>query len=171
MAVTATLSASWTLVQSAEDAWSGAEFQKVISKVQSLTDGTTANKADLLYVGNRTVASATNDDIDLAGSLSDFFGATITFAEIVAVLVINQAADGTANTTDLTIGNVTNGFEGFLSSSGTVGPIGPGGVFFISTPDAGGLGTVTASTADLLRVANSSGASATYQICVLGRSA
>ena len=37
--------------------------------------------------------------------------------------------------------------------------------------DAAGIGAVTAGTGDILRIANSSGASATYQIGIVGRSA
>lgn len=171
MALSATLRASVDFTQTGPNDYTD-RLKSVISKTLALTDGTTANKADLLFVDQRTVATASNDDIDLAGSLSDAFGSTITFAEIVAILVINAPIDGTANTTDLTIGAATNPFVGFLGgTTPTVGPIKPGGVFFIFAGDAAGIGTVTASTADILRIANSSGASATYQICILGRSA
>lgn len=139
-----------------------------ISLVQQFTDGTTANKVDLIYAGERTVASSTNDDIDVAGSLTDQFGNTITMAEIVGIIVINKQKDGTANTTDLTIGGGSNTLPGFSSAVGTIGP---GGMFIIMTPDAGGQETVTAGTGDILRIANGSGASNTYQITILGRSA
>jgi hypothetical protein len=104
--------------------------------------------------------------------VSDVFGTTITAAELVGLLVINKQIDGTANTTDLTIGAGSNPFLGFLGgTTPTIGPIKPGGVLCIAAPDAAGIGTVTASTADILRIANSSGAAATYQIAILARSA
>lgn len=170
MALTATLRASVDITQTGPNDYAD-KLTATVAKTLSLTNGTTANKADLIFVDQRTVNSASNDDIDLAGSLSDAFGSTITFAEIVAILVINGPISGSANTTDLTIGNATNAFEGFLSSSATVGPIKPGGVFFLFAGDAAGLGSVTGGSTDELRIANSSGASATYQICIIGRSA
>jgi hypothetical protein len=147
--------------------WSGE-----MSLVQAFTDGTTAGKFDLLYVAERTVASATNDDIDLAGVLSDIFGSTITAAELVGLIVINKHKDGTANTTNLTIGGGTNPVVGFLGgTTPTVGPIPPGGIFTLMSPAATGIGAVAAGSADVLRIANSSGASNTYQIAALARSA
>lgn len=147
-------------------------WNSTLTHALAFTDGTTANKIDLLYMAERTVASATNDDIDLAGVLTDPLGNTLTNAELVSVVVINQARDGTANTTNLTIGGGTNAFEGFVGATGdTIGPVRPGGMFVICNPDASGLGTVTAGTADILRVANSSGASNTYQVAIFGRSA
>lgn len=151
-------------VQGNQPGWNG-----VLSLVQSFTDGTTANKADLVYLSERTVTTGANDDIDVAGALSDALGNTITAAEIVAVIVVNAQRDGTANTTDLTIGG--DGSTGVVGFTSAVATIGPGGVFMVMTPDAGGQAAVTASTADILRITNASGASNTYQIAILARSA
>lgn len=171
MTLTATITAKISASLAGDNAYAD-KFTPTIEKIQKLIDGTTANKADLIYADERTIASSSNDDVDLAGSLSDAFGTTITAAEIVAVLIINGPISGTANTTDLTIGGGSNPFLGFLGgTTPTIGPIKPGGVFMISAGDAAGVGTVTAGTADILRVANSSGASATYQIAIIARSA
>ncbi|MDZ7906373.1 MAG: hypothetical protein U5N55_11785 [Cypionkella sp.] len=62
--------------------------------------------ADVLFKDTRTIAASGNDDLDLAGVLSDAFGATITAAEIIAVYVRAESA----NTNDVVIGNVSNGF-------------------------------------------------------------
>lgn len=169
----AKLKVEWIVQETgANDFGDGGVFAPTIRKILEFTDGTTANAADIVFFDQRTVATASNDDLDLAGALSDAFGGTITMAEVVAVLVINGPITGSANTTDLTIGAGTNPFLGFLGgTTPTVGPIGPGGVFYIACPDAGGLGAVTGGSADVLRIANSSGASATYQIAILGRSA
>ena len=170
MTLQATLSVSLKATQTGGNAFAD-RFKPLMEKVQKLTDGTTANKADLLYVDERTVATASNDDIDLAGSLTDAFGVTITAAEIVAVVIINAPVSGTANTTDLTLGAGSNPFIGFLGAAHTVGPIKPGGFFMIGAGDAAGVGAVTAGTGDILRIANSAGASASYQIAIVGRSA
>lgn len=148
------------------------QLKSTIEKVLNLVDGTDANKTDEAYIAERTVASATNDDIDLAGSLENVFGETITFAEIVGIIVINQQKDGTANTTALTIGAGSNPFVGFLGgTTPTIGPIQPGGAFMLFSGHASGIGTVTATSADILRIANASGASNTYQIAIIGRTA
>jgi hypothetical protein len=47
----------------------------------------------------------------------------------------------------------------------------PGGVFLNFSRDASGLGAVAGGASDVLRIANGSGASATYRIAVLARSA
>lgn len=172
MALTTDILARFSATQTGANDFSTDRFTPTMEAILRTTDGTTANKADILFMDQRTVASATNDDIDLAGVLTNAFGATITAAEVVALFVINAPQTGAANTTNLTIGNEgTNAFEGFLSADGTIGPIRPGGFVMVGAGDAAGLGTVTAGTGDLLRIANSSGASATYQIAILARTA
>lgn len=143
--------------------WNGA-----LDLLQSFSDGTTADKVDRAYIAERTVASATNDDIDVAGALTDALGTTITAAELVGLIIMNKRASGVANTTSLTIGGSTSGVPGFTAAGHVVKP---GGVFVLMNPDATGIAAVTASTGDIIRVTNGSGASNTYQIALLMRSA
>lgn len=173
MALTADILLRLTASQTGGNDFGGPNFNPKMEKALALTDGTTANKADIAFFDERTVATGADDDIDLAGVLSDAFGSTITMAEVVAIFIINAPKSGApANTTDLTIGGSSAPFLGFLSgTTPTVGPIKPGGFFMIGAGDAAGIGTVTATTADILRVTNSSGASATYQIGIIARSA
>ena len=167
---TATLKASVAIGESGSNAFSSGPFWNgSLSYSQVLSDGTTANKADLSYMAEITVATAANSDLDLAGVLTDALGNTVTAAEIVAIMIKNVALDGTANTTDLTIGGGSNPVVGFMS--GTIGPIKPGGMVMLAAGDAAGLGAVTAGTGDILRIANSSGATAKFQIAILARSA
>lgn len=142
-------------------------FAPVLQKLLQFTDGTTANKADIIFTDNRSVASASNDDIDLAGVLTNAFGATITAVEIVGIIVVPAAA----NTTTLTLGAGTNPWITMFLATGDGIKIFPSGVFVNFAPDASGLGTVTAGTGDILRIANSAGATATYDIMILARSA
>ena len=152
--------------------FSTAVYEPTVRATQALTSGTGAGQADLLFADVRTVAGGANDDLDLAGGLTDVYGNTITMAELVGVLLINAPQSGTANTTDLTLGGGSNPVAGFLGGTApTIGPIKPGGVLFIGASDAAGLGVVTAGTGDILRISNSAGASATYQVAILGRSA
>lgn len=150
----------------------GPNWSAEMELLQVFGSGTTANKVDLAYAAERTVSSGANDDIDLAGVLTDALGATITAAEVVAIAVVNKQRDGTANTTSLTIGGGSNPFVGFLGgTTPTITKIGPGAVLLLSSPDATGLGSVTAGTGDILRVTNAAGATNKYQIMILARSA
>ena len=151
----------------------GPRYNVALAYLQKLTDGTGANNIDLAYVDERSVNASSNDDIDLSGVLSTAIGVSFVAAEIVAIVIINAPfkSSDPANTSDLTIGSGTNPFIGFLGAIHTIGPIKPGGVFMLAAGDAAGIGTVTASTGDILRVANSSGGTAKYQIAILARTA
>lgn len=151
----------------------GPSFSANMAAALALVNGTLAGQADLLYAKQRTVASATNDDIDLNGALLGGLSVAVNFVKIVGLILINAPLAGApANTTNLTLGAGTNPFIGFLGgTTPTIGPIRPGGFLMLGCADLSGIGTVTATTADILRIANSSGASNTYQIGIIGRSA
>lgn len=172
MGLTAKIKASIEAIQTGTNDYGSPRFTPQLAELLELASGTIANAADLLFVDERTVASASNDDLDLAGVLTSALGATLTFVEIVAILIINKSKAGVANTTNLTIGVGSNPFLGFLGgTTPTLGPIRPGGIVLLACPADVGIGTVTANTGDILRIANSSGAPATYQIAIIGRSA
>ena len=77
-----------------------------------------------------------------------------------------------ANTTNLTVGGATAPITGFMGgTTPTFGPIRPGGTLLFFNDHASGFGVITPTTADVLRVTNSAGATAKYQIAILGRSA
>lgn len=150
----------------------GGVFQPDVSSVINLVNGTAAGQANILFTDERTITTGANDDLDLNGVLTNAFGATVSAVEIVALLVINAPRSGAANTTNLTIGGGTNPVTGFLGgTTPTIGPIRPGSFVFLGSSDAAGFGVVTAGTGDILRIANSAGASATYQIAILARNA
>lgn len=173
MTLAANITASLSVNQAGANAFSsGPYWAGALEFALALANGTGANQADLAYVAERTVASASNDDIDLSGVLTDALGVTITAAELVALLIINRQKDGAANTTDLTVGGGSNPVIGFLGgTTPTIGPIKPGGVLLLAAGNAAGIGAVTAGAGDVLRVANSAGAQNKYQIAILGRSA
>lgn len=133
-------------------------------------NGQLAGDFDLLYMGERTVASGANDDLDVAGVLTSPLGESIAAVELVGLVVINKPKSGVANTTNLTIGGATSPVAAY-SAAGR--PISPGGCFVEFSPGLAGLGAsgVTATTGDKIRITNSAGASATYQIAILARTA
>jgi len=172
MGVSATLLARLKATDTGSNALGTQSFSPDVKKQIDLTDGTAAGNADLFYADERTVADGANDDIDLYGGLTDAFGNTINMAEMVGILIINEQKDGTANTTDLTIGAATAPFTGFLGgTTPTIGPIKPGGFVMIGAGDAAGIGAIVDASSDTLRVANSAGAANIYQIAIVGRSA
>lgn len=139
------------------------------SRQLNWSSGTTANKADTLWHDERTLAASGTEDLDLAGSLSGILGGTVTFAKVKAILVLADSG----NTNDVVLGGASsNGFVGPFGAATHTVKVPPGGVILMAAPGAAGLGTVTASTGDLLHVANSSsGTSVKYQIVIVGTSA
>lgn len=168
MTVKATFSLSLLLEQSGNSVFGSAPNWSSAMKLDlTLKNGVTANLYDLQYAAERTVLTAANDDIDLAGAITDAMGGTISAAELVAIFIINKQKDGTPNTTSLTIGGSSSGVPGFTTAVATIPP---GGWYAIGGPGAAGLATITPSTGDILRVTNGSGASNKYQIAILARS-
>ncbi|MFF5984420.1 hypothetical protein ACFY78_36815 [Streptomyces olindensis] len=140
-----------------------------LSRKLSLASGTGAGKADKVFSDRRTLAASATEDLDLAGSLVDAFGATITFARIKGIIV--AAADANAN--NVVVGNATsNAWATLLGATGTV-VLRPGAFLAVGTGVADATGyAVTAGTGDLLKVANSgAGTSVTYDVHIIGASA
>lgn len=168
----ATMLASITATQVGFSDFGGPAFTPEIVHRVNLTNGTGAGQANILWTDQRTVATASNDDLDLSGILIDAIGQTVSAVEIVGIMIVNAPREGAANTTSLTIGAGTNPVTGYLGgTTPTIGPVRPGGFVMFGTGDAGGFGVVTPATGDILRIANSAGASATYQIAILARNA
>lgn len=173
MTLTANIVAQLRATQLGSNDFGGPQFNATMEKVVALTNGTGEGQADILWMDERTVSTGANDDLDLNGVLTNAFGATVNAVELVCIFVINEPRAGSpANTTNLTIGVGSNPVTGYLGgTTPTIGPIRPGNFVMLGGPNVGGFGVVTASTGDILRIANSAGASATYQIAIVARSA
>jgi hypothetical protein len=168
MTLAAKLRVEFSADQKGGSDFGGPEFEPTLRRVLDFANGIGAGQADLLFVDSRTVNASGNDDIDLAGALTDALGATVTAAEIVGLIVDSDPG----NTTVLTVGVAgTNPWTTMFAASGDGIKVFPGGIFVNFARDASGLGAVGAGSADVLRIANASGASATYRIAVLARSA
>jgi hypothetical protein len=141
-----------------------------LSRLLVLSSGVAAGQADRLWAPpTRTLIASANEDLDLAGVLTDAFGATLTIARVKALYI--AAAAG--NTNNVVVGAAAaNPWAALLSATGTV-TLRPGAFVLVgtSTVDATGY-AVTAGTGDLLRVTNSAGVtSVSYDIAVIGTSA
>ncbi|MEU3098512.1 hypothetical protein ABZ690_28100 [Streptomyces sp. NPDC006967] len=155
-------------LSSSLDLGTGRAPQSLARKMQ-LADGTGAGAADLVWSDRRTIAASGSEDLDLAGALTDAFGATVTFARIKG-LVIAAAA---ANTNNVVVGAASaTQWATLFNAAGTV-TLRPGAFLAVGTGEADATGyAVTASTGDLLKVANSSsGTGVTYDIHIIGASA
>lgn len=137
------------------------------TKKVTWTNGTTADKADLVFSDTRTVGASSTDALDLAGSLSSVYGATLTYVELRGLIVV--AATGNTNNVRLNR-PASNGVPLFLAASDGI-DIPPGGCFAWFC-GADGKVTVTAGTGDIINCDNSSsGTSVTYDVIIVGASA
>lgn len=134
------------------------------NKSYSIANGTVADSANMIWTDTRTISASGTDDIDLAGSLLDQFGNTITFTKIKGILI----SAASTNTNLILVGGGSNPFLTWVGASGDLIKVRPGGTFALYSNDATGY-AVTASTGDILEIANSSsGTSVTYDIALIG---
>ncbi len=146
-------------------------FSSNLSRGTAFDNGTGAGQVDKIFTDTRVLNASASEDLDLAGVLTDAFGATITFARVKALLI--SAASG--NTNNVVVGGVAAGLSAGPILPQTTGQVvvrpGGGVAFWVGSADATGY-VVTATTADLLHIANSgAGTSVTYDVAIVGCSA
>ncbi|MEU1141783.1 hypothetical protein ABZ392_33745 [Streptomyces sp. NPDC005885] len=145
------------------------EARQSLSRSMQLLSGTGAGKADKLWADRRTLAASATEDLDLAGVLLDAYGAAVTFARIKG-LVIAASKD---NTNNVIVGAAASApWITLLGATHTL-TLRPGAFVAVGTGLADATGyAVTATTADLLKIANSGGTTGvTYDIHIIGCSA
>ena len=143
----------------------------IAKAVHSLT-GTGTDQVDQVYARRRSLASGATELLDLNGStLKDVFGNNLSMLRLCMVLIINEDADGTVNTTNLTVGAGTNQIPNILGSAGATKILRPGDIFLTSNFGVNGITAITAGTGDELQIVNGAGATCNYQIIIAGRSA
>lgn len=136
-----------------------------LNKGDTLATGTSANQADLMWHDTRTL-TATSEDLDLAGSLTDAFGDTLTLVKVKMILIHNKST--TATETLAVGGAAANQFVNWIGNSSDIVNIGPDGLLLLWSPVDGY--AVTAATGDLLKI-DSGSDTITYDIVVIGTSA
>ena len=130
---------------------------------QAFADGSGANRASNIFHDKRTLASGANEDLDLAASLTNALGQAAVFTKLKALLVYSRPT----NTTNLTVSRPASNGVPIFSAAGDALVLKPGAMFLFTDPSLAGV-TVTASTGDLINVANAAGASADYDIVAIG---
>lgn len=132
----------------------------------TLSEGAGLNAANKIWSDNRTIAASGTDDLDVAGVLTDPFGASITLARIKGIFVFASSA----NSNNVVVGAGTNPITTIMGGTTPTIIVRPGGMLALWAPDATAY-TVTAATADILRIANSgAGTSVNYDIVLIGAS-
>lgn len=130
-----------------------------------MLSGTGLDQANRLFADQRSVNTASNDDLDLAGGLTDAFGQTLTFAKIKAILIYNTIL--TAGEILNVGGGGVNSFINWVGNASDTVTIGPGGLLVLANPSLAGY-AVTASTGDILRIANAGAGTIVYKIVLIG---
>jgi hypothetical protein len=130
----------------------------------SFTNGTGAAQANQQWSDQRTIVTGADDDLDLAGSLVDAFGVTITFTRIKTLIIRNLSA-----TAILSVGGGSAAVTSLFVGAGDALVIPANGYVALGTTSGDGY-AVTATTADILRISHSGNvsASANYQIIIIG---
>ena len=136
-----------------------------LTQTFTLTDGAGANQINQIFSDTRTLTASATETLDLAGVLTNAFGATVSFARVKGIYV--KAAAGNTNNV-LLGGNGVNDFVNWVGNASDILVIRPGGALLLMAPDATGY-VVTATTGDLLKVANSSGGTeVSYDVIIIG---
>lgn len=147
-----------------------------------LPNGTADGSIDLAYSRRySSIGSSTTTVLDLAGSVTDLSGSTITFAEVTTICARNLS--NTDANYVLMGPDATNGFGVLASSRGFFADAsdrvvlngdynsqdGDGGWVVLHT--RGGVAVAAGSTDELAFVTGGSASNATWEVVILGRSA
>lgn len=131
----------------------------------AITNGTGASQGNQVFSDTRTLSASSNEELDLAGSLSNGLGSTVTFTRIIALVVEADADNGDTISVG---GAAANGWETWVGATGDLVKVRPGGALVLKASDATGY-AVTAGTGDLLKITNDDSAAAgSYTIYLIG---
>lgn len=162
MAKTATMKYSLSMVYDKAVGDQTDDYKPTFTFNDTLAEGTGDDQYDLFFNANDTINGTKN--YDLAGSLTDSHGDTLTFVELNGVYVKNTSTSSGQN---VTVGaHPTSAVPIFSDVSDSV-VLDPDGMLFLWWPKMGK--TVTAGTADVLRIFTN--ASIAVTIALVGRSA
>jgi hypothetical protein len=141
------------------------EYPVNYSFSDAFTDGAGADQASKIFTDTRTIAISGTDDLDLNGVLIDPFGVALALTKI-KVLIVRASRN---NVNDVVVGGAASAQVASIFNAVTEKiKVKPGGTLCLIAPDAAGY-AVTATSADLLRIANGgAGTSVEYTIAIVG---
>lgn len=167
LATTITCSSAWNF-QDALDRSTVIDAD-ALSYSLTMADGTSASQADKVWHDRRTLATVTNDDLDLNALTNSIFGSTVTINLVkirsIQIKNINTAA-GDILHIDTSVANGCVALTG--GASGKI-PIGANGCLTLTSP-IDSL-ACTSGVSDILRIYNTSANSIVYDITITGTSA
>jgi len=158
-----------------------ARDQNHLRQNDQIADGTGADQADQIWHDRRRLTPSTASDLlDLAGSLTNVFGQTVTFATVRGIMIINKGVPDASPATAWTVtsgedidvgGAAANPFTSLFDGSATAKvTIRSGGTMIFVAPADGY--AVTAGSADILQIAlDGAGADVEYDIVIWGTAA
>lgn len=130
----------------------------------AFSDGAAAQQANLIWSDTRTLAPSGTENLDLAGSLTDFYGVGLTFVRIKGLIFIAAAA----NTNAVQVTRPASNGVPWLLAAGDGISLAPGAFIAWADPSAAGV-VVTPATGDLITVTNAAGGTSTdYDVVILG---
>lgn len=133
-------------------------------RLRTLDDGTGDYQAQKMFVDTRSLNASANEDLDLSGALAGPAGLSAVFTKVKGIFI--KAAAANVNSVIVKPAD-ENGFLGPFGDASDAIAIGPGDVFMATALKAGW--TVTASTGDLLNIANGgAGSAVSYDIVLFG---
>ena len=125
-------------------------------------DGSGAGQASKIFASRRSINASANDDIDLSGALVNDLGDPVVLTAVKAILIRHVSGGNPA-----VVGVGSAPFLGPLGGTTPTISVPVGGEFMIVNPSAGGW-PVTATTADILRIANGAGSTLVVDVVVVG---
>ena len=138
----------------------------------ALSNGIGASKANLVVEKSGTIAASASTNIDLAGSLTDIFGMTVTLAKIKGLIVENTSDDlSTPTDAILHVGAGATPFLGPIVAATDKVEVEAGGFVAFGTKSEDGW-PVAAGASDILMITNIDGVDqAQYRVTVVGEAA
>lgn len=131
----------------------------------AFANGVGANQADKRWSSaGRSLATTASENLDLAGTLTDYRGNVLTFARIKAIAIFNNGPNTIA-----VGGAASNAFVNWVGTAAHTLNVRSGGLLLLLAPDATAY-AVTASTGDILKIANLAAGAITYDIALVGAS-
>src|SRR5262245_60317652 len=88
----------------------------IVSQLLNLSNGTASGQASQQWHDSRTLGPSATENLDLAGSLTNAFGVTLTFTKLKVLYIKASSANNPANLVQVTR-PAANGVPLFLAAS------------------------------------------------------
>jgi hypothetical protein len=135
------------------------------NKKWSWANGNALQQANAIYMKRHLISTGTPLALDLAGTLIDILGNTITMSKVCAIIVVNNSATAAEITT---VGAGSNPLLNWIIATGDGNKAGPGGAVVVIDESAAAY-AVTAGTGDVLQISVAAGTNVSHDVIIIGR--